>query len=507
MVTTPEGIPPEIIDTAFDTQDLKKRSIQGGLIILVAQGIKFIVKFGSGIVVARLLTPADFGMLAMVSPILGFLGTFNDLGFGQAIVQSHKIGDHQLSALFWRNILISIGLALLLGLIAPVAAKLYHEPRVTALLIAMGILLVIGTLGLVPNALLKRKMLFGPISFIDIGSLVTGTAVTIAAAALGLRYWSLVIGQVATSLTSVTLALLLAKWLPTFRLRADNIGQFMRFGANLTLVNIATYFSMTADNMIVGAVSGKVQLGLYDRSYTLTIAPLSQLLAPINQLSVPLLSRLQHKPELYKTSYSNMLRMALTLTMPAMLFCVVLATNLVPLMLGPIWTPAASIFQWVCFGGLVAPLFSSTGWIFTTQNRTGEQVKASVATAVISVISFALGVRWGALGVACVSALSFTFIQTPIMIHVMTRTGLVSLRELINTLVPFPIAAMLVAVPLYWARSAHTLPQMMGLLIMSYVLFASLLAILPGRNEFIRMLRSVVEMVRRPNNAEVNEQR
>ena len=101
-----------------------------------------------------------------------------------------------------------------------------------------------------------------------------------------------------------------------------------------------------------------------------------------------------------------MLRMALALTMPAMLFCVVMTKQLVPLMLGPKWTLAAPIFGWVCFGGLIAPLFSSTGWVFTTQNRTGEQMKASVATALISIVSFAIGVHWGAVGVARVSALS-----------------------------------------------------------------------------------------------------
>src|ERR1700760_4430051 len=128
----------------------------------------------------------------------------------------------------------------------------------------------------------------------------------------------------------------------------------MRFGANLTLGKVATYFSMTADNMIVGARSGKVQLGLYDRSYMLTVGPLNQLLAPVSQISVPLLSRLQDKPELYKTSYNHMLRMALALTMPAMLFCVMMSNKLVPLILGPKWTLAAPIFRWVCFGGLIA---------------------------------------------------------------------------------------------------------------------------------------------------------
>ena len=270
----------------------------------------------------------------------------------------------------------------------------------------------------------------------------------------------------------------------------------MRFGANLTLVNVASYFSMTADNMIVGAHSGKVQLGLYDRSYTLTVGPLNQLLSPVSQISVPLLSRLQDKPELYKTSYNHMLRMALTLTMPAMLFCVVMATQLVPRMLGARWAEAAPIFSWVCFGGIIAPLFSSTGWIFTTQNRTGEQMKASIATAVISIISFAIGVHWGALGVARVSALSFTFIQVPLMLYVMTRKGVVTMQDILRTLTPFVMATLLVSIPLYWMRSAHTAPALVGLFLLSYTSFVVLLTMLPGRREFIKMLRDIAGQIR-----------
>jgi len=343
---------------------------------------------------------------------------------------------------------------------------------------------------------LKRDMRFGPLAFIDVASLVVGAIVTVVTAANGFRYWALVIGQLAASLASVILAFIYARWLPNRSTNAPNLGAFMRFGANLTLVNVATYFSMTADNMIVGAVAGKVQLGLYDRSYTLTIQPLNQLLSPISQVSVPLLSRLQGKVDLYKTSYKHMLRLALTLTMPAMLFCVILAKNLVPLMLGAKWAPAAPIFAWVCFGGLMAPIFSSTGWIFTTQNRTEEQMKASIATALISIVSFAIGVHWGAVGVACVSALSFTFLQVPFMLYVMTRKGGLSLAEIVRTVTPFWITTALVAIPLFWMRSISTLAEMIGLMILNYALFVVLLIVLPGGREFLKMARSIGSVLR-----------
>ena len=249
---------------------------------------------------------------------------------------------------------------------------------------ALGGLLVLSTLGIVPNALLKRELRFIPVVWIDLASLIVGSVVTITTALIGFSYWSLMIGQLATSLTSMLLAFGFARWIPSKFVTDPTIKEFLRFGANLTVVNIATYFSMTADNMIIGVVIGKVALGLYDRSYTLTIQPLNQLLAPVSQISIPLLSRLQHDPDLYRRTYQNMLRISLMLIMPAMLFCTILAKPLISLTLGPKWHGAAPFFAWVCFGGIVAPVFSSAGWVFTTQNRTGEQMRFSVATALIS---------------------------------------------------------------------------------------------------------------------------
>lgn len=490
-------LPAEPLETAFDAQDLKRRSVHGSLLTMGAQGCKMVLKFGSAIVVARLLSPAEFGLVAMVSPILGFLSTFNDLGFGQAIVQTPSLYPRALSALFWRNLLVSCGLALLLAAISPLVGHLYHEPRTTGILVALGLALVLTTLGLVPSALLKREMRFGPLAIMDVGSMIIASLVTIGTALAGFGYWSLVIGQLSSSLAGMTMAFLFTRWWPSFYFTDEKLSEYFRFGANLTLVNVATYFSMTADNIIVGAVAGKVQLGLYDRSYNLTLQPLNQLLSPINQVSVPLLSRLQDKEELFRSSYRHMLRMAMTLTMPAMLFCVLLAQPLLDVLLGPKWHAAAPIFAWVCFGGIIAPLFSSTGWVFTTQNRTGEQMRFSIATALISIVSFALGVHWGARGVAAVSAISFTFIQVPLMVYVMTRRGVVRVADVAGTLTPFFMADALVAVPLFLLRHSTGLPALVGIGALTYVLFIGCLLLLPGRREFLNMLLSLRSTLQR----------
>ena len=490
-VESAETLPPDQLDFAFDQQDLKRRTVQGSVATMGAQAIKFVVRFGSAAVVARFLSPAEYGLVAMVSPILGFLSTFNDIGFGQAIVRAPDITRQQVSSLFWRNLAVSIGLALFMAGCSPLVGRFYHEPRTVNIVIVLGGMLILSTLNMVPNALLKRKLQYSSLVKADLASLCAATTVTIALAVTGFGYWALVLGQLASSLTMVIVTFASARWWPTAFQRSTSVSHHMRFGRNLTVVNLATYFSMTADNMIVGAVAGKTELGFYDRSYTLTVQPLNQLLAPINQVSVPLLSKLHDQPDLFRRSYQNMLRLALLLTMPAMIWCVLLATPIIHIMLGPQWTEAAPIFAWVCLGGLLAPVFSSAGWVFTTQNRTDEQMRYSVVSSLIGIASFAVGAHWGALGVAKCSAIAFLVLQTPLILYIMTRRGCVGRKDLAGTMLPFLLASPAVAAILYFLRNVHKIPAVGGVLIVSYALFAGIVFLLPGGRDLFRTIRNL----------------
>lgn len=495
MIESADGLPTEHVETAFE--GMKRRSLHGGALTLVSQILKFIMKFGSTVVITHLLRPAEFGLIAMVSPILGFVSAFNDLGFGQAIVQREQIAEDQISALFWRNMALSCGLALLLCLISPAVGLVYHEPRTIRILIALAGLLVLSALSIVPGALLKRHMQYGSLVITELASILAGVVVTIGSAMAGSGYWSLVLGQLATSLTSVIGLFVFSRWHPSRVKRASGMGALTRFGAHLTVVNIATYFSITADNMIVGAVIGKVELGLYDRSYTLTVQPLNQLLAPLNQVSIPLLSRMQGSPALFKQTYLNMLRTALMFVVPAMLFASLLAKSVIPLLLGSRWVAAAPIFAWVCFGGLTLPLFSSTGWVFTTQDRTSEQMRCSIYTALISIASFAIGVHWGAVGVAAASALSFNFIQTPLMLLAMTRAGSIRRSDIARSLVPFLGATLVVATVLFLSRRVTHPAELVALAIMSYLLFGCCVGLTPSGREFLKTLTKLPALIRK----------
>ena len=479
-----------LLDVSFDNSALKRRALTGATATFASQALKFLFKFGSALVLGRLLGPAQFGLIAMVSPIIGFVATLNELGFAQAIVQRSDIRPRQISALFWISTATSAVLASVVMLGAPLVGLLYHEPRTVGITLVLGAMIAVSTLAMIPNALLSRQMRFTTQASLDVATVTVNALASIAAAYAGFGYWSLLIGQVAATLVGLSSTWLVVGWWPgsPSSIRGSGVRPLLSLGVNLTGVNIATYFSMMADNMIVGAVGGKIALGLYDRSYTLVVQPLAQLMSPVGRVALPLLSRLED-PDRYRDAYLNMLRLTVLLTAPSMICCCLIPSHVMQLLLGAKWTAAAPIFGWICFGGIVAPVFGATGWLFTSQGRTHEQMKLSIATALLSIAAFAIGIFWGAWGVALVSALSFTFLQTPLMVWRVGRVGPVSTNAIIRVLASLGVAGSVVAAVVVGLRilAPPFLVFIAGF--MSYALFAGLAWLLPGGRAFYSSLR------------------
>jgi PST family polysaccharide transporter len=482
---------------AAERSHLRRRSALGVLSTMGGQSVKFVLRFGSTLILARLLTPAEFGVAAMVAPILVFVAALNDLGFAQAIIQRREITAEQISGLFWINLALSAALSLVLVALSPAAAALYGEPRVQALLAVTALFPVLNTLLMTPNALLSRDLRFMPLATADIVATAANVGTTIAAAWHGFSYWSLIMGQFAASVVNISIALFMTRWLPKPPTRRAEVKGLVRFGTNLTLVNIATYFSTTAANMILGSVAGKVQLGLYDRSYNLVVSPLNQLITPINRVAAPLLSRVREDPALYRRTYLNMVRLTLLLTAPAMIACATLATEFIPFALGERWRAAAPVFGWICFGGIFSPIFGTTAWVYMTLNRTDRQMRYAICTALISVASFAIGVPWGALGVAVVAATTFVCVQTPLMIYGCTREPPLRFGDFPRALWTQAAAGLAVAAALLVA-----LPHLAGwrtipAIVAAYLLYGALVMLLPGGRELAQtvtgLLRSVID--------------
>ena len=202
----------------FDTEhlkfDLKERSIRGGAVTMTSQVIKFFLRTGSTVVLARLLTPQDYGLVAMVTAITGFVAMFKDMGLSMATIQRAEINHAQVSNLFWINVALSIALALILVGAAPIISWFYGDSRLSWITIAIGGTFIFSGLTVQHQALLSRQMLFTTIAIIEILSMIIGITVGIALAWYGAGYWALVAITATSALSSMILVWSFYGWRP-----------------------------------------------------------------------------------------------------------------------------------------------------------------------------------------------------------------------------------------------------------------------------------------------------
>jgi polysaccharide transporter, PST family len=420
----------------FDAAGMRRRTVHGAGATAVGQALKFALQFGSQLALARLLDPAQFGLVAMVLPVLGLAMALNDFGLGQAIVQRTDITHRQVSALFWLSLAIGTGMTLLATAGAPLLAEMYDEPRTLGITLAAASLILLSTLSVVPMALLNRQLRFVTLAVIEVTAVLAGAITGIVAARAGLGYWSLVLMQAVNAGLTMVLAWACCGWRPSRPAREPGVSSLLRFGAHIMASNLAAHLATSADNIVVGIANGKVALGLYDRSYNLVVKPLWQLMAPASRLAVPLLSRLQGHDERYARAYLLMVQLATVACVPGLIAASVVAEPLIGLLLGPKWSAMPPVFVWICLGSIASPLASSTYWLFVTQNRTGEQMRLGIITALISVASFIIGAWWGVVGVAMVAALGYVFVQTPLLLWQATKRGPVTLAMLQAIIAP-----------------------------------------------------------------------
>jgi PST family polysaccharide transporter len=399
------------LNIAAERAVLKRRSVRGAGATLGAQGVRSVLQFAAQIALAHKLAPSEFGLVAMVAPVLGLTQIFNDLGLTQATVQRPTISHRELTALFWLNLLISLGLAGCLAAAAPLVAWFYGQPRLVPIVAASASLLLLSGAAAQQIALLNRRMQFTALAAIDVTCVCAAVAVGLAAAWNGYGVWSLVLMQAANSVTILVLAWALSDWVPGPPRRGENIAALVRFGGHLTGFNLLAYAESNLGPVLIGRMSGAFALGLYDRAYKLVIVPWWQISLPIARVAVSLLSRLAGAPGDYTKAWRLMFRALLLVAAPGLLWAALVADRLTPALLGPAWRAAAPMVTDLALATVLVPFGASAYWLFVSQGRVREQLRIGAVTGAALVASGVIGVHWGPLGVARCYALFAPFIQ------------------------------------------------------------------------------------------------
>ena len=415
-------------NTHFESTDLdvdiEKKSARGGLVVFSAQFIKLFIQIISNIALARLLTPSDFGLIAMVMAVTTFIVLFKDIGLSQATIQQKDITHKEINTLFWVNVSFSFIVMLITVLIASSVAGFYGDERLTNVTIIFSLGLFFSGLSVQHQALLRRQMKFKALSIIDVASMGFGVLVAIIFAFLGFGYWSLVILSLTTSVVTLFGVWIGCTWRPSrpkFNLEALPM---LKFGGYMTAYGFVNYFARNLDNILIGWKHGAEALGNYSRAYSLLLLPIGQITAPLSAVAVPALSRLRGDDSRYCNFYFKIIKVIAYLTMPLIVFMCVFSKEIVLIVLGEQWGGAANIFMYLSFAAFWQPIASSAGWIYVSLNKPKNMLYWGLFSTMIMSLFFIAGLPYGAEGVAIGYSISMWLLIIPLFIYAFRNTPL-----------------------------------------------------------------------------------
>ena len=383
-----------------DGKDLKKRSVRSGAVTLTSQATLLGLQTASTVVLARLLMPRDFGIIAMVVAFTAFAEIFRDMGLSTATIQREELTHTQVSAMFWLNVLVGTILTFLVMAIAPVLVWFYQKPEVFWVTIALSMTFVVSSFGIQHAALLNREMRFRALAVTQVTSAVVGIFASILAALFGLGYWALVLGTLVNSVVRVVLLWALSKWRPGRPERGSGAGALFHFGANVTGFELANYLSRNLDNVLIGRIWGGEVLGLYSRAYSLMMLPINNLRAPLAAVAMPAMSHLQRDPARYRSYLKKYVSLLSFASMPLAAFLFVCSDNAIRLLLGSRWIGASEIFRLLTLTAFMQPVASTRGLVMLSSGLSRRYLWWGIWNAALTVAAFGIGIFWGPMGVA-----------------------------------------------------------------------------------------------------------
>jgi O-antigen/teichoic acid export membrane protein len=421
------------------------------------QSAQFALNLASTAVLARLLVPGDFGLIAMATAVSNLLALILDLGLGSATVQRSDLTHSQASALFWINTALGLVFAAILAALAPLVAQFYGHPQLVPVTMALASGFIFVGLSVQPNALLRRQMRFSSLAGIDLVSLTLGIAAAIASAAWGAGYWSLVYFQLVQSATAAAGSWLACGWRPDPPTSAVRVRPMLSFGVGLTGFNVLAYLSRTLDNVIIGRSAGSAALGLYLKSYSMLLLPVDRLRGPVSAVVVPALSLLQTDRPRFRTYFLKALTCVAAIGMPVVVFLFVFAQEAVMIVLGPQWQESVVLFQLLAPAAFVETFNTVGSWACTPFGKSGRLVRWQIFATSVMALSFLIGVRWGAVGVAAACSVSTVALRLPGLPYLL-KDSPISSMDVLRALALPACASMATGAVVLWLRSSLLLP-------------------------------------------------
>jgi PST family polysaccharide transporter len=352
------------------------------------------------LVAVRFLSPADFGIIAIAYLVGEFIDVFRDFGLTSALVQRKTVTAELRSSVFWSAQILTFGLVALLYLAAPLVATFYGSPIVGKVLRVCSLCFIFNGLASVHLSILQREMQFHKIAVIEIASSICGNTVLIVAAVNGAGPWSIVAGWITNIGVAAISNIATVRWVPRLELHEREIRSVLGYSLNLSGSRTVEFFSRNVDNAIVGRFLGLPALGFYQFSYNLMLYSGQSISVMTSRVLFSALSKVQDDHVRFRAAYTKSASMVALIMFPLMLGAMVVADPFVRAVCGAKWIPAIPLVRILALVGMLQSLTAMVANIYSATGRTERLFRWGVVTAVVYVIAFFVGVRWGTAGVA-----------------------------------------------------------------------------------------------------------
>ncbi|MDB5100914.1 MAG: Lipopolysaccharide biosynthesis protein WzxC [Cyanobacteria bacterium RYN_339] len=435
---------------------LAKASISGIKWSALTQLVAQIAQYGSFVLLARLLSPEDFGVVACATLVVNFVAMLNELGLGAALIQRSELTAGHLNACFWSNVAAGLALALVVGGSAGWVAGFFHSPATAPLLVALALGFPMIALAVVPKTLMEKALRFKELGLVDAGAAIANASVAVTMAATGWGAWSLVAGTLVGYAIQLVAVWPLAGWKPGLRFARTELNELFAFGLNVLGTRVVGYVNANIDYIVIGRMLGPAALGVYSLAYKLVTWPMLKISHVVLRVMFPAFARIQDDDEALRRHYGTLVGTLALVTYPLLAGLAVMAPEALPLVFGPRWAGAVEPVRALCLAGALKATICSIGTVFLTKGRPDLEFRSNMLGTVMLAIYVPLGVRFGTEGVAYAIALvtlvggSWQQLLANRLLGLDARTYLAAIRP--QALAALAGAAALVA--LRWAGQA-----------------------------------------------------
>jgi len=420
--------------------EVRRLAVKGAGATTVAQALGLLIQIGSTLILARLLTPTDFGLVTMVTTFSLLFMNAGGNGFTEAILQRKDL-DHALASnLFWINVGTGLVLTIVFASAGSLMARFYGNSRVVAIAAGLSLTIFITSTSVLHLALLMRAMRFPIVYANQIFARFVSLTGTILLALAGWGYWALVGGAVLQPLTECIGAWILCRWTPGWPRRVAATGSMVRFAIHVYGRFSFNYFARNVDNLLVGWRFNAQSLGFYKKAYDLF--SLSSILQAFTPVAVSALSRLNQDPAQYKRHLLKAISVWTFLGMGVGGAITLVGKDLIRVLLGPKWGIAGEIFTYFGPGFGIMFIYGIHGWIHLSLGRPGRWFKWGIIEFTVTALMFVLALHWGPAGVAASWSLSLLILTLPAMVYAGQPINL-KVSELFSAIWRFLVAAML----------------------------------------------------------------